>query len=227
MNPVTESGATKRGMDSVVSLSALRLSALRLSAANLIPVLKWRRHGIGALQAYIYNGHKDFDLELRLHVWSPRLMVAGIEASGNAHNHRFTLCSTVLHGELRHTELVLQPDPEGDHETWDFVHARLQTPEDKSTMRRTGNRFRITERKVFDFAAGQAYEFKRGAYHTSTPLTDVVVTLVTKTDQVDEKACVIAPVSTPPVPAFGEDPDPELVETVLRDAVAQLQGDTF
>lgn len=205
-----------------------RRDRLRFLVASLLDAgtLKWRRHGIGCLQAYVHEGEA---YEQRIHIWSPELMLPGIDESGNAHNHRFTLTSTVLLGALRHTEMVLEPDPFGCHETFDFVHARLHTDDNRADMRATGERFAI-KRHVYEFGqlpyGGCArYTFPRGAFHSSEPLTGVVVTLVEKTDQVEEKAMVVAPVDRPPVPAFGGDPVPRsLQHELIQTAIAGLRA---
>lgn len=175
----------------------------RLMLAMLLPSLKWRWHGIGLLQGYIHEAAIDRDgYELRAHIWSRDLMLPGIAESGSAHDHRFVLQSTVLVGSLQHTELYLTRDEEGDHETWTFPHARLHTEANRALMERTGERFRVKRRRL-EISQGQRYRFDRGAFHTSVPLSELVVTLVEKFDQRDMQARVVAPVAKPPVPSFG------------------------
>jgi hypothetical protein len=193
------------------------LWATRQLVARLLPALEWRWHGIGLLQAYVCEGER----ELRVHVWAPRLMLDGIATSGNAHNHRFRLRSTVLTGVLRHTEWHLSPDSRGDHDLWDFPHARLQTEETRASMRQLGQPCSVFKLPAL-IGAGEVYEFERGAYHSSEPLTDVVVTLVEKLDQVEESARVVAPLHTPPVPAFGGDDLDERDPTALLERAAFL-----
>lgn len=173
----------------------------RQLVAALIPHLSWRWHGIGLLQAYVREGDER---ELRVHIWSPRLMLDGIRESGSAHNHRFTLTSSVLVGELEHVEWHLTGDPNGDHDLWDFPHARLQTEATRSLMHQVGERCTVEKRRLL-IKQGQRYTFERFAYHSSFPVSDVVVTLVEKTEQEETKARVVAPLAQPPVPAFGGD----------------------
>lgn len=204
------------------TVGKMSLMALQALAASLIESgrLNWRCHGIGVLQAYVHEGTAA---EARIHVWSPRLMLPGIHESGSAHNHRFALTSTVLLGRLRHTEWRLQTSPKGGFETYDFVHARLHTDENRADMRPTGDRFAV-DRHTWVMKAGMAYRFPRGAFHDSYPEDFEVVTFVVKTDQVDERAMVIAPVGLPPVAAFGGgEPDPALVALVLSLAAARLR----
>lgn len=189
----------------------------RVTVAALLPHMTWRRHGIGALQGYV---HENPERELRVHIWSPALMLPGILESGNAHNHRFAMRSRVLLGELQHTEW--QVGHGSGFELYDFVHARLHTDENRAEMRRLPRE--VSVRKVAArFVAGDEYVFERSAYHDSLPLSRLVVTLVEKFDQRDERARVIAPAGTNPVPAFGGgDPDPLLVQELVHDARCHL-----
>lgn len=204
-------------MSATIVFGQRDVSATRAVVAALIPHLRWRRHGIGVLQAYVREGER----EVRVHVWSRSLMLDGIERSGNAHNHRFSMRSTVLVGLLDHVEYRLGSGDE--FELYDFVHARIQTDANRASMRKlTG----VTgaERIGARIGAGQSYTFERGAFHTSTPVSDVVVTLVEKFDQVDEKARVLAPAGVPPVPAFGGPPlGPGELEDVLAAAIVAIE----
>lgn len=187
--------------------------------ALILPGLEWRWHGIGVLQAYLYAG---LSVEERVHIWSPELILPGMVESGNAHDHRFDMASTVVTGQLLHTEWQEHRDDAGDHETYDFVHARLQTDENRAAMRPTGERFFVSKLDI-PLATGDYYEFERGAFHSSMPLTDVVVTVIQKRRQLETKARVIAPVNTRPVPAFSADISKEMLEATIGRAIASLQ----
>lgn len=191
--------------------------ALRTMVATLLPHIKWRRHGIGALQGYV---HEHPERELRVHIWSPALVIPGIIESGNAHNHRFSMLSRVLVGSIKHTEWQIEPG-EG-FALYDFVHARLHNDANRADMDRLPGE--VAVRKVaVSIHAGAEYVFKRGAYHDSQPETDVVVTLVEKFDQVEERARVIAPVNKPPVPAFSvPEPTADMVASLVEAARFQL-----
>lgn len=191
---------TPRRTTSITTLHDLRRE--RLMLALLLPSLKWRWHGIGLLQGYIHEDSDRDGYELRAHIWSRELVLPGIAESGSAHDHRFLLQSTVLAGTLEHTELHLSRDDEGDHETWTFPHARLHNEANRGLMERTGERFWVKRRRL-EITQGQRYRFERGAFHTSVPLSDLVVTLVEKFDQREIQARVVAPVGSPPVPSFG------------------------
>lgn len=196
------------------------LFATQQLVAALLPHLKWRRHGIGVLQGYV---HEHPEHELRVHLWSPMLIVPGIIQSGNAHNHRFAMRSRVLLGDLQHTEWQLH---EGDgYALYDFKHARIHaTDDDRVELSPLPVRYAVTRRAVW-LTAGDAYEFDRGAYHDSLPMSAVAVTLVEKYDQREERARVIAPADKPPVPAFGEpEPNAGLVAVLVDTAIQQLRA---
>ena len=200
-------------------LNRSHVASMQAVVARLIRKgLEWRRHGIGCLQAYVAEGAN----ETRIHVWHPDLMLPGIQISGNAHNHRFTLSSSVLFGRLRHTEWHLAPEDSGTFETYDFVHARLQTNDNRSKMRATGKRFSVTK-ECLVFREGDAYTFERGAFHDSQPESDLVVTLVFKKNQAEERAMVVAPADVPPVPAFGgPELDDKSIHSLLERASVEL-----
>lgn len=186
-----------RAMADLVSLTTLK----RLTAQTL-PALRWRRHGIGVLQGYLYEGERR---EARIHIWHPELALAGISESGNCHNHRFSFASTVLVGAVRNTRWYLTPDQRGDHVLYDFVHARLHTDENRAEMARVEEQRYLVGKSVTWILAGHRYEFARGDYH-DTWCNELTVTLVEKFDQVEEKARVCAPLDKPPVPAFSGPP---------------------
>lgn len=197
------------------------LWATRSLVAALLPTLEWRWHGIGVLQAYVREGSER---ELRVHLWSRELMLPGISESCNAHNHRFTLRSTLLLGELLHTEWNVEPGT--GYSLYDFVHARLQTDENSSAMRLLPGEVSV-QRVPILLRTGDTYTFQRGAYHDSCPTTDIALTLVEKLDQIEEKARVIAPTHTPPVPAFGGGSLPaDLVIKLVSTAIKRLHEAT-
>lgn len=193
--------------------------ALRKLVAARLHNLRWRWHGIGALQAYAFE-REGGARELRVHIWSPQLVLDSIEESGNAHNHRFTLHSTLLCGSLLHTEWQLE---EGHgYALYDFVHARLHTEANRADMERLPGEVAVRKAPL-KLIAGDVYTFERGAYHSSMPTSDLVVTLVEKLDQVEERARVVAPVDKPPVPAFSGGPiNSSLLGSLLAQAYHEL-----
>ena len=218
---------TKAGL-----MSTSELRPLRAMARALLPTRQWRRHGIGLLQGYVREGD---DHEVRLHVWHPALIRPGIVDHGDVHDHRFELRSVVLAGGIRHEEFLVEDDPEGEWDVHQVTHAR-QNPEGAFRERihsavpgplaPTAQHVRVY-RVPFDFAEGSRYRFPRGGFHR-TSVDGLAVTLVTKTDQIDAGARILARHGSPPVTAF--DPrdkgDTDLSATIVRvvvDAMEALQ----
>jgi hypothetical protein len=62
-------------------------------ATKVEPLLQWRHHGLGMLQA-------EFSEELRIHVWHPKLVSPGMAWPRCVHDHRFDITSAVVIGEV-------------------------------------------------------------------------------------------------------------------------------
>lgn len=208
------------------------LWTLQAMASSLIGHLTWRWSGLGLLQGYVYEyplrEHQGFGRqggrrghELRIHIWSKRLMVPGIDQNGNVHNHRFKLRSTVLWGEIAHDEYDIRASESGAFSLWDFPNANADTPEERCAMRKLDGLYvaNITSGII---RAGERYTFERREYHRSYPLVDPTITLVEKLDQVDESARVLAPCDTDPVAAFGGELKPGAIMDVVLDAQEKL-----
>jgi hypothetical protein len=177
----------------------------------------WRWHGIGCLQSYLIEGY----VECRIHIWHKDLVLPGILDSGACHNHRFDFDSVVLAGSLRNETFELYESPDGSHETYSFVHARMHTDANRRDMQPTGRRYDIAV-SWDEIPAGHRYSFPKRDFHRSSALEDVVVSLVTKRNQEDLPAEVLAPVGQPPVPAFSGELTEELFERVHMDAILAL-----
>lgn len=202
--------------DAAPALSALVLQAL--------DTLEWRHHGIGVLQGYLLEGVEP---EVRVHVWSKRLLKPGMDISGDAHNHRFDMVSHVLAGTIAHEVLLPIEAPDGDHRMLALTHARAAAE----------NRFHgpteelpgafLVRGAMLHIRAGYKYTFPALYFHRS-PLTgrddDVAVTVVEKHRQRDDvRARILYPATHPPVMAFGHDMDGELVASVLTQAKEALR----
>ncbi len=203
----------------------------RAMAAKLIPSLRWRRHGIGVIQAYIREGGGD---EVRIHVWHPDLVRPGIADHGDIHDHRFDLHSVVLHGTLQHEEFHTEPDPDGPWRVHQITHARQNpTGEFRDNVHHvvpgplSPTAVRVTAvSATYEFGPADWYAFRRGHFHRSRA-SELVVTVATKTDQVDAGARVLSRHGSAPVNAFdpADNGDIELAKTTLRilgDAVEKL-----
>lgn len=212
--PLTQDGATSWG-----NIPEEERANLAASLALALPALTWRWHGIGCLQAYLYEG---FTIEERVHIWDKALVLPGMAESGNMHNHRFDFSSTVLVGSLCHSEVYMALDPKGTHAMYDFVHARAHTDENRTELRPTGERYDVSLRSVH-FEPGEYYEFARGHFHTTTLVTEMAVTIIQKRRQCSTRAQVLAPANTQPVPAFSTELTKELTNSVVSRAVKALQ----
>lgn len=212
--------------------------AVRSVVADLIEngragALRWRRHGIGLIQAYVFGGGDDF--ESRLHIWHPALVREGIEDHGDIHDHRFDLQSTVLYGYILHEEATVTENLEGAYTVHQVTHAR-QNPTGEfreAVMDVVPGPLAPTAERVdvkltpLTILAGDTYTFKRGYFHR-TRTDGLAVTLVTKTNQIDKGARILARGDRPPTPAFDprdtEDPAlAGLILEVIHDAAKHLR----
>jgi len=197
-------------------MTAASAHELRATVARSMPHLQWRHHGIGVLQAYLVE---DASKEVRVHVWHPSLVADGIESSGQIHNHRFHLRSTVLLGEIEHEEFHLRPDEDaGDWQRWTVFHAR--DPRNQNRPAPVAGFYRA-ERITGVIGAAQTYLFSRGAFHRSR-VADWCVSLVTKHDQRDEPAMILAPRGTTPLHGFLVARPEVDVAGVVREAAERL-----
>lgn len=193
--------------------------ALRACAKELLPKLKWRHHGIGALQAYVSEGG---DIEHRVHIWSPRLVKPGMTDSGDIHDHRFDMVSHVLYGIVGHDVYDTTPDPQGDWTTMKLTHARAAADSDyHGPTQPTGERFKVhVEPHVIP--AGSMYKFIAERFHRSVVQQELTVTWVEKHNQRDIQARLLHPIDKPPIMAFGHEMDEALVEELVALAASRL-----
>lgn len=198
--------------------------AMRALALQCIDTLEWRHHGIGVLQGYLCEGE---DPEVRVHVWSRRLLKPGMDISGDAHNHRFHMVSHVLVGSVAHEQLMPIEAPDGDHRMLALTHARAASDSKFHGPTEELPGAFLVRRSMLHIDAGYSYTFPALYFHRS-PLIgcagDVAVTVVEKHQQrEDVRARILYPASHPPVMAFGHDLDNDLVASVLMQAKAALR----
>ena len=189
----------------------------------LWPQLKWRHAGFGALQAYIREGGTK---ELRVHIWHPSLIKAGIEESGLCHDHRFHMRSSVVAGTILQTEFSLEPAKDGEWQTLRVLHAREAMARGGSFHHDpvpTGDYFHRTP-ETWKIVAGHGYIFDKFAFH-ETRAEGVTITLVEKSDQEDVNARILAPREIPVVHAFTETQSPAEFAGALADGLAALTQD--
>ncbi|HEX3133254.1 MAG TPA: hypothetical protein VHX44_06675 [Planctomycetota bacterium] len=198
------------------------LQAMRAMAIGLLDRMEWRHHGIGVLQGYVSEKGEP---EVRLHVWSRRLLKPGMDLSGDVHDHRFDLVSHVLCGAVEHEEMIPVKHRGGDHAMLTLTHARaaVETKYHGPTKPLPG-RFSV-HRERMTIHAGQSYQFPAQMFHRSPlvgGLDAVAVTVVEKHRQQDVPARLLYPVGKKPVMAFGHDMDQALVRRVVGLARARL-----
>lgn len=195
-------------------------AALKALVLHAFPSIRWRHHGIGVLQGYL-SEHKD--PEVRIHVWDPSLVKAGIVGNGDVHDHRFDMVSHVLVGHVLHEEWFPQADVDGDYTATLLTHARAAA-ETKfhGPTTPTHERFCAVQ-EMYMIPAGHLYTFPARSFHRS-PVSGLAVTLVEKHRQRTEPARILHPIGLPFVPSFGHDEDPVVTVDVLRRAQVMLEG---
>ncbi len=177
---------------------------LCVAVARLIPTLEWRHSGLGMLQAYVYEGTTD---ELRVHVWCSELERPGIRESGLLHDHRFDLTSQILVGALTQVEYQLTPSDVGLWQLHEVVHARAaaggkHAPNDGLVTPLPGRYAAVT--RSFVLSAGEAYAYPKQEFHGTFLQTHYAVTVMTKAQQEEVPARIMAPYGQPVVHAFAE-----------------------
>lgn len=197
------------------------MSLFNRHVADMLPKLSWRHFGVGALQAYLFEGER---LEQRLHIWHPLLVADGIRGRGDAHNHRFSFVSQVLCGAIDDLPLLVELNGDGPFDVYEVENAR-------SAELRTGShdgdcypfaRAIVTAGEPKLTHAGGSYEVRRGAYHCSR-FIGTTVTLVTKFDQHAHRARILCPHGERLVHAFGGQPLTNVeMHTVIWDAQEAL-----
>jgi hypothetical protein len=200
-------------------------ASLKALACGLMPSMKWRHHGIGVLQGYVAE---DAEPEVRIHIWSPRLLKPGMDESGDIHDHRFDLVSHVLVGTVGHEEILPFSQDGGGWTMLALTHARAAKETGyHGPTKELGGQYRINRLPML-IPAGRSYRFPAGAFHRS-PVAHIhpggiVVTVVEKHRQSAQPARILYPVDKPPVMAFGHDMDWAVVGPVMQLAAEALRG---
>lgn len=197
----------------VLSRETPHLNSMRAMVRTLIPMLRWRRHGIGCIQAYVQQGNNE---EYRIHIWHPKAKRDGIVDRGDIHDHRFDLTSIVLLGSIEHTEMGVWGSPNGDYDMYSVVHHRADPG---ARYQKIEGRYRLNPLGG-DMFPGTTYTFDKGAFHR-TRANGLAITMVKKTNQEERDARVMCYMGQEPVHAFEPLEDFDYKE-VLRDAMAAL-----
>lgn len=185
--------------------------------------LDWRHNGIGVLQGYVAQG----DDEARFHIWHPSLVLPGMREGGLYHDHRFDLSSHVLHGVIRHDELEVREDPNGQFEYALVTHARKAQEQGghalgafHSEPERQGVPLAV-EHHPMQIGEGLHYRFPRFAFHGSS--TDgLCVTYVAKLNQVETRAHLLVPYRQDYTHAFANTRPRSEWDWIVTDAIAAL-----
>lgn len=196
-------------------------AAMQTMCLRLLDLATWRHHGIGVLQGYI---QEHTEPEVRLHIWSKKLLKPGIDVSGDIHDHRFDMTSHVLLGTVQHEEILPTADDEfGDHQMFALTHARAAADNNfHGPITQLGGSYSL-ERCKHEINEGWSYFYPALNFHRSPLVGDkVAVTIVEKHNQKVTPARVLYPISTPPVMAFGHEMDDNLVKEVIAEARAGL-----
>jgi hypothetical protein len=203
------------------------------------PLLKWRHHGIGLLQAYLVEGHSP-DTETRIHVWHPTLRLADMDDSGLMHDHRFDLESRVLLGAMHDTEIALTevgwtghsaPDDLNPFVIWEVQNARAKEESGEGWVKpEVPRRYYRLERISHVYSAGSTYHYPRKKFHRSD-VDELTVTLCTKRNQSSSPARLLARLGAIPEHAFKDAPDksPDFLpaaqlrrESLIQEAATRL-----
>lgn len=193
------------------------LRELRVSLAHALRNLSWRWHGIGVLQAYL----TETDPEVRVHIWHPDLLDEGMVASGQIHDHRFKLKSSVLFGNIKHEEYHFTPCDSGYWKKHTVVNARKGTERPEPIP----GFFDATVLSSH-IRAGETYEFPSGEFHRSS-VPSLAVTLVTKIDQQDRKAIIVCPRGVQPKHGFEGSLEPDRIKAYVSMAEEALLGSSL
>jgi hypothetical protein len=197
------------------------LHSMRALVLATIDRIDFRHHGIGVLQGYVVEGCEP---EIRVHIWSKRLLKPGMDVSGDVHDHRFDMVSHVLYGTVLHEELIPSANPDGDHTMMALTHARAAAETNyRGPTTPLGGRYSV-ERKLHKIHAGFSYSFPARRFHHSPHTgSGVAVTVVEKWQQREDPARLLYPVDYEPVMAFGHAPDKSLIQSVIETAKESLK----
>jgi hypothetical protein len=161
---------------------------LRLDIAKAAVKLPgWRAHGIGLIQRYM-PGPKG-DKQYRVHVWTKDAMRIGLESG--IHDHRYDLESYVVAGVLTQEEWAEQAVSSGLWRMW------THTNEGDKQPIATNHYYDLTPRTL-DIQCGQRYTFPRDGFHRSLPGSDLVVTVMERSN-IEGKSHALCPRGVEPV----------------------------
>jgi len=197
--------------------------------ASLMSSLKWRHFGVGALQAYLYEGPT---FEQRIHIWHPDLVKPGIQGFGDLHNHRFSFLSHVIYGSLENHVYVTEEcsESEASHNIYEVENARAARDRLSGIHQKIlyhGEYSKVGHclaklaviRQVNDW---QTYEFLRGEYHRTVVPFGMAISIVTKFDQQRIRARILCPRNEQLVHAFDTPASDSKIQEIVKEARQRL-----
>lgn len=189
--------------------------ALRALVLSELDRVKFRHHGIGVLQGYV---RENAEPEVRIHIWSPRLLKPGMAESGDVHDHRFDMISHVLSGAVEHEEWMEMPDPAGDHAMMSLTHARAAADNQYHGPTTALEGRYVVVKQLHTIGQGYSYSFPAKQFHRS-PIRGgderITITCVEKHGQTDAPARLLYPADREPVMAFGHTPDQKVIDEIV------------
>lgn len=179
--------------------------------------MKWRHHKFGMLQS-------ELSETLRVHVWHRKLRQIEPGNPRGVHDHRFSLTSAVVAGELhdQYCRVSIYGKVEGGdvYTAWAIKHAKVQTnTEADYTKLGIATLIRTDPKK---YVAGDVYLICRRAWHT-TIVETCAVTLIWRHEFDDQPARVLTAIDAVLDTGIVKDPDPELMADVLADATTLVK----
>lgn len=190
-------------------------------------------HGNGFVQIKLMDDGAGLnrEREARIHIWHPSLMKLTQNVNTRIHNHRFGFISTVLRGSLDNYEVIwwvkASPLADDTYEWWIARDDRLATGNRPLVQYRDGW-FGVRLMAPTTVEQGESYVVEPKIWHYTEPLTEYVVTLMTKTHVIPEsefKASVFCRVGRQPDQTFDRRQIPwGNLEKLIR---AALEGTPF
>jgi len=218
----------------VVGLHHTRPGVLAHGSRDLI----WRHHGLGMLQA-------EFSENLRIHLWHPSLVNAGMAWPRCVHDHRFGITSAVVIGGVVDVLCAVREVPEHPSDMESFTRApwvhiyeiehaknqdRMVTEKGCSTAtsaKRLARAYVDVQSQV-RHRAGQQYRVSRRDFHT-TRVEALAITVIHRSNFDDRLARVLCAQDKDVTAISGivRDETPEhasLVESVVHEAAFAIAG---
>lgn len=113
----------------------------------------------------------------RLHIWHPDLPKQSVRTA--VHDHVFDMESTVKKGVLDQAELHYTLEHNGNPTA--EIYMAHYTEKSQSKLEPTGVLVHLGSHRTIRVPVGESYTQSAFTFHESVPVTDIVVTIMTKT----------------------------------------------